>query len=317
MAASNTATIYDYFRLLRVDHWFKNIFVLPGLCLAYTFSGAIPNDIIGNILFGFMSVCILASANYVINEWLDRNFDQFHPIKKHRASVQKNLKAEEVYFEYSALALLGLTLAWQVNHLFFVSGFSLLVMGFLYNVQPIRLKDRIYFDVMSESINNPIRFMLGWAMVAPFILPPVSALFAYWMGGAFLMGVKRYAEYRMFKSPETAAKYRASFAEYNEGNLLISSFFYALSSALFLGVFLIKYRIEYIVLFPFLAVLFAWYLKIGLSVDSTAQHPEKLYREKGFVLYVLFLFIIAFLVTFIEIDWLHLLLEQTFIDWDW
>ena len=35
-------------------------------------------------------------------------------------------------------------------------------MGCLYNIPPIRTKDHAYVDVLSESINNPIRFLVGW-----------------------------------------------------------------------------------------------------------------------------------------------------------
>ena len=77
-------------------------------------------------------------------------------------------------------------------------------MGIIYNVRPIRSKDRIYLDVLSESINNPLRLLLGWSAVLAGMLPPSSILMAYWMGGAFLMAVKRYAEYRFINDPESS-----------------------------------------------------------------------------------------------------------------
>ena len=78
----------------------------------------------------------------------------------------------------------------------------------------------------------------------------------------------------------TAGLYRRSFQSYREDTLLISSFFYAMCAGFFLGVFLVKYRIELLLGLPFVALLFAWYLKIGMKPDSAAQHPERLYREK-------------------------------------
>ena len=55
----------------------------------------------------------------------------------------------------------------------------------LYNVPPIRIKDYAYFDVLAESVNNPLRFLVGWFAVAPQFLPPSSVLLAYWMGAHF------------------------------------------------------------------------------------------------------------------------------------
>ena len=48
----------------------------------------------------------------------------------------------------------------------------------------------------------------------------------------------------MIDDKELAEKYRRSFRYYSERSLLISTFFYAICPVFFLGVFLIKYRIE-------------------------------------------------------------------------
>ena len=53
--------------------------------------------------------------------------------------------------------------------------------GLVYNVSPIRTKEKVYLDVLSEAVNNPIRLTLGWAMVDSTTLPPSSLLLAYWM----------------------------------------------------------------------------------------------------------------------------------------
>ena len=65
--------------------------------------------------------------------------------------------------------------------------------------------------------------------------------------------------------PQQAALYRRSFASYSEQSLLLSVFFYAICAAFFIGIFLIKYRIEFVLTFPLFAVLFTWYLWIGLQ----------------------------------------------------
>jgi hypothetical protein len=167
----------------------------------------------------------------------------------------------------------------------------LLLMGIAYNVAPFRTKDRAYLDVLSESINNPIRFLLGWFVVTAAMVPPASALLAYWMGGAFLMAVKRYSEFRRIGDPARAALYRRSFGRYSEASLLLSAFFFAICSAFFIGIFLIKYRIGLILTFPLFAALFTWYLAIGLRQDSAAQQPEKLYREIPFLCFAAITFL--------------------------
>lgn len=126
------------------------------------------------------------------------------------------------------------------------------------------------------------------------------------------MGVKRLAEYRFIGDPEQAALYRRSFKYYNEEVLIISSLFYAMTSTLFLGIFLIKHRMELILSFPFLSLLFTWYFKIGLSKNSFAMNPEHLYKEKKFFIYVVLmacLFVVLFL---FDIPALNFFLHKSF-----
>ena len=257
------------------------------------------------IVSGIFATCLIASANYVINEWLDMDFDKFHPIKKNRSSLKAELKPGIIYSEYILLAFTGLLISYFISIEFLLTELIFLVMGFLYNVPPFRTKDKTYLDVLSESLNNPIRFVLGWLLMGITISPPSSILIAYWMGGAFLMATKRFAEYRFISDPELAGKYRRSFKYYTEEKLLISTFFYALCSSFFLAIFLVKHRIELLISFPFIAMLFTWYLHLGFEKESIVQTPEKLYLKKGFVLYTLFLFILMIALLKIDIPELH------------
>jgi decaprenyl-phosphate phosphoribosyltransferase len=304
------SSIGDYIRIARIDHWFKNIFIFPGVAVAIYFTRTAPGDILLPLLLGFLSVCLVASANYVINEWLDREFDQHHPSKQSRPAAQGQIKGQGVLIEYILLVAAGLGLAYTISAEFLVFSVALLVMGILYNVQPFRTKDRVYLDVLSESVNNPLRFMLGWSIVVTGVLPPSSILLAYWMGGAFLMAIKRFAEYRFIGDHNKAGLYRRSFIYYTEEKLLISSFFYALTSVFFLGIFLVKYRIEFLVSFPLFALLFAWYLDIGLREHSPTQNPEKLYQEVGLVAFLVFLIIVVTGLFFIDLPFLQFFLNQ-------
>ena len=304
------ASASAYLDIARPDHWFKNIFMLPGMALGILIGGIdVDAGIVLSIVSALVSTCLAASANYTINEWLDAEFDRFHPTKHTRPSVTGGVTAPGVYIQWAALLLLSIGLAYTVNHTFVGFIVALLVMGIFYNVNPFRTKDRVHLDVLTESINNPLRFMLGWCSVNTIQLPPSSILVAYWMGGAYLMTVKRYSEYRHIGSAETAALYRRSFRYYNENNLLLAAFFYALTAAFFIGVFLIKYRIEYILAMPLLALLFVWYLHMGMARDSVAQRPEKLYRETGFLALLAFTLGVILLLTFIDIPVLGILLE--------
>ena len=125
------------------------------------------------------------------------------------------------------------------------------------------------------------------------------------------MVVKRYAEFRFIADPDRAAQYRKSFATYTEDKLLLSAFFYALCAAFFLGVFLIKYRIEFLLSLPLFAILFTWYLALGMKPASTTQTPEKLFRETPFMVFTLLLCLVIALLFSVEIPLLDILVDVT------
>jgi decaprenyl-phosphate phosphoribosyltransferase len=80
-------------------------------------------------------------------------------------------------------------------------------------------------------------------------------------------------------------------------------------SSFFLGIFLIKHRLEFLLTFPFMALLFTWYLKIALGSNSLAQNPEKLFQERGFMVFLLFLGILYWILMAVDIPWMYFLVE--------
>lgn len=315
---SFAASLRSYVQIARPDHWIKNIFVIPGAAAALAVA---PHDgaiallplVLAPLALAGVSVCLLASANYTINEFLDAQYDRFHPLKSDRPGARGLLDGRLVLVQYLLLAASGLAVGAQVNAPFALTGLALVAMGVVYNAPPLRSKDKAYLDVLSESVNNPIRFLMGWFAVTGDVLPPASALLAYWMGGAFLMAIKRYSEYRGIGDPARAALYRRSFARYSEQSLLLSGFFFALCSAFFTAIFLIKYRIEFLLLFPLIATLFTWYVAIGLKHDSAAQAPEKLHRERAFMCFAAVTFLVAAVLFFVDLPLLRALMEPHFI----
>jgi hypothetical protein len=133
------------------------------------------------------------------------------------------------------------------------------------------------------------------------------------MGGAYLMAVKRYSEYRRIGNPDRAKLYRKSFAAYSEKSLLLSAFFYAICAAFFIGIFLIKYKSEFVIMVPLFAALFTWYLWIGFKPESAAQAPETLYQEHYFMLFAAIVFILSIALFYANIPLLALLTDTKLI----
>lgn len=306
----------DYLAIARLDHSTKHVFIIPGMVFAALLRGVHSESLGTAIVLGLLTAICIASANYAINEWLDRDFDAHHPTKSKRSAVQHDLPAHWVFVEWLLFLGVGLACAYAASTTMFAVACLFALQGIVYNVPPIRTKDRAYLDVISESINNPLRLMIGWAMVDPTTLPPGSIILSYWLGGAFLMGSKRLSEYREIVAShgkDLLVRYRASFAGYTETSLTVSCFVHAMLSAFFLAVFLLKYRIEYLLLMPLIVALFGHYLALSMQPGSSAQSPEKLFKETGLIVLAALIAVGFVLTTMFDIPAIEPLSAQRYI----
>jgi 4-hydroxybenzoate polyprenyltransferase len=294
-----------HIRIARFDHWVKNVFVLPGTVVALTLH-RIPLtwDILVKTVIGLLAVGLIASSNYVINEICDARFDQFHPLKRNRPIPSGDAVVPFAYAQWLLLGITGLVVSWQISRWFAWDMLLLLIMGSAYNLRPLRTKDIPYFDVVTEAINNPIRLLAGWLIVSSTV-PPVSLLLSYWLIGCYFMALKRYAEYRHLKEDDSLSKYRRSLAFFTPELLLSSVVFYASSAMLFFGAFLMRYRVELVLSFPFIAVVMAVYFVLACKRDSPAEHPEKLYREGKLMLAVVACTVVMILCLVVDVPWIN------------
>ena len=309
---SNRPTIGGHISIMRIDHWVKQVFVLPGVLAALSDGTSdIPGGIAVRLVAGFAAVSIVASSNYVINEVLDAPSDLSHPVKKNRPVPSGLVNIRLAYVQWIALAVIGIGIGLAVSVPLGVTVAVLWVMGCVYNIPPVRSKDLPYLDVLSESINNPLRMLAGWYMAGTSAFAPSSLLISYWMVGCYFMAIKRYAEYRDLDDPATASAYRKSFAYYTLPRLLVSIIFYASAAMLFLGAFIMRYRLELVLAFPFIALVMAIYLSLAFQPESAVINPEKLYRERNLMLAVGVCAIATTLLMFIDIPALDTIFKPT------
>ncbi|MGD0097519.1 MAG: UbiA family prenyltransferase [Terracidiphilus sp.] len=304
--------ILAHLRIIRLDHSIKQIFIVPGIVLAISLERSVLSSVLLiRIVIGLIAATLIACSNYVINEILDAPFDQLHPTKKNRPAASGLVHKGWGYVQWIAMMLVGLALASLLGRGFLFSAAALWVMGCIYNIPPVRSKDLPYVDVLSESINNPLRFCLGWYSVTTLMLPPASLLVSYWMLGCYFMSLKRFSEYRQIGDPAVAAGYRSSFAHYSQESLLNSATFYAAACMLFFGAFMMRYRIELILSFPVIAWLMAVYFSLSFENESAVQNPELLYREPKLMIPLSICVALIVLLLFVNLPWIGILFPRS------
>jgi 4-hydroxybenzoate polyprenyltransferase len=266
--------------IARLDHSIKNLFVLPGVIVPLSvLPGRFDRAFLFRLALAAVSITLVACSNYVINEVLDAPYDRVHPNKRNRPAALGLVVPSVAYAQWLVMMVIGVRIGLLVSPRFALTALALWIMGCLYNFPPVRTKDVPYLDVLSEAINNPLRMLLGWYAVTSVLVPPVSLLICYWMIGCYFMALKRFSELNEIRSRTVAGSYRASFRHYRPESLMVSALFYASSAMLFLGAFIIRYRMELILAFPLVALTMAIYCRLSFQTGSAVQHPEKLYRE--------------------------------------
>ncbi len=292
--------ILEHLKICRIDHWLKNVFIVFGHAVAVVlvFNLEITAGLIGKAILSLIPACLIASANYILNEILDAPFDKLHPTKKLRGIPAGKCSIPVLWAMKAGLIVLGFALAWFwfENRGYIASLGLLLLSGFVYNVRPFRVKDRAFVDVIAESFNNPIRLWLGWYALVPaagwasqatgeqlsgWTMPPAAIMLAWWSFGALLMTGKRYAEYRFIDDPELSGKYRKSFEIYTEKRLVIAMITYANLFCFCTGIALTDnpQMSNLILVFPMIILAVIAYFSHAMSKIGAKLEPEQLLKN--------------------------------------
>jgi 4-hydroxybenzoate polyprenyltransferase len=298
--------------IARLDHSIKNLFVLPGIIVPLSiYPHLLTLRLVETLVWAFVAITLVASSNYVLNEVLDAPFDRLHPTKRERPAAQGLVNIPAAYTQWIVMMLAGVAIGWAISRPFAVTALALWLMGCAYNIQPLRTKDVPYLDVLTESVNNPLRMLLGWYAVAAWLVPPLSLLMCYWMIGCYFMALKRFSELRELGEGGAAGAYRASFQRYTPESRRVSVVFYASTAMLFFGAFVMRYRIELLLSFPLVALVMALYFKLAFKEHSAVQNPEKLYREPRLMLWFTATVVVMVALLFVRLPWLENLFMPT------
>ena len=195
-------------QLLRPHQWLKNGFVLVGLLFAHAWNDGAK---LSHALIAFAAFCLLSSAVYVFNDFLDREADRLHPQKRHRplAAGRVSVSAAIMLMALCLGGGLWLAFGWSEAPLVFV---LYVAMNIAYS---LGLKHVVVLDVFLIASGFMLRLLAGTVGIG--IAPSQWLLLCGLMLTLFLGFAKRRAE--LVALPEDSTGHRAVLEHYSEALL--------------------------------------------------------------------------------------------------
>jgi 4-hydroxybenzoate polyprenyltransferase len=148
-----------YIQLIRPEQWIKNVILFAGLIFSKKIFvlDAFVNSCIAFLLFSFV-----ASSQYVVNDYLDREEDALHPEKKYRPLASGKLDAGLALIFTGILLPTALVGSYALKKEFFYLVLFYLGFNLVYSKY---LKHMVILDVMSIAIGFVIRAIAGAVVI--------------------------------------------------------------------------------------------------------------------------------------------------------
>jgi 4-hydroxybenzoate polyprenyltransferase len=177
---------HDVLRLIRPHQWTKNLLVVLPLLTAHKWG---DTTAVWHTLLATLSLCLVASAGYVVNDALDMDADQRHPEKRRRPLANGDVTLIFAAALALILLLVGFALAAVVNAgtLALIAGY--LALNLLYT---IFLKRRLLIDVLALAALYSWRPVIGGQAAGVVLSEWLTTFCAFFFASLSLL--KRYTE---------------------------------------------------------------------------------------------------------------------------
>jgi 4-hydroxybenzoate polyprenyltransferase len=197
--------IFDLLKSMRMKQWLKNGFVFAAL--VFTKNVFVPPMVL-KVSLTFFLFCMVSGAVYIINDILDRNRDQLHPIKKQRPIASGRLDVRIALVFGILLAIVSVSSGFV---LYRSVGYLLLLYFFLNLAYSLKLKEIVLLDVFSIATGFVIRVVAG-SLIIP-ITPTPWIIICTLLLALFLAFSKRRHEIIILE--EHAVAHRKILLEYS------------------------------------------------------------------------------------------------------
>lgn len=262
----------DYIALARPQQWYKNIVIF----IAIFFAGKLfhPAPLIFSIM-GFLSLCFISSANYALNDVMDRKEDRKHPEKKHRPVASGRISILNALVFSALLVAVSLGLGFLLGLYFVFSVIALFIFTLIYSAG---LKKEPIVDIIIIGINFVIRAIAGAFAVNVKISPWLVACTFFL--ALLLASTKRKGEIELLgkkSDKKSPLKYYKGFVD----NIINAS-----ATILIISYTLYSF-IEHTQIFMATLPVFVYgvfsFMLISCRKTSVARNPHLVFMEKNIV----------------------------------
>lgn len=158
-ATGTGSTVSGLFRLLRPKQWTKNLLLFAALLFSFE---EIRTETILATLLGFILFSLVAGCVYILNDFVDRDRDRQHPVKKYRPMASGQVNPSHALLFGILLLILSVGTAFMMNPLFGV----LCIVYFLLNVSySFVLKHLVILDMMTIAAGFVLRAIAGGVLI--------------------------------------------------------------------------------------------------------------------------------------------------------
>lgn len=184
----------NYFNLLRIPQWIKNLFVfVPLLFSLHLFD----TEYFFPAIKAFIIFCLASSFIYIVNDIIDIKADASHPTKKLRPLPSGKISKQAARVTSLMILIILILLLVFVNLYFVYFLFGFVILNILYSLY---FKHIVILDVFSIAAGFTIRVLGGAAIIS---VPVSSWLILTTMFISLFLGVmKRHSELEQISERE-------------------------------------------------------------------------------------------------------------------
>ena len=281
----------EIIKLLRVQHYIKNLFIFLPLLFSLSFT-----DIQGirDTFIVFVLFSLLASSVYIFNDFLDINEDRAHPTKKNRPLASGSVSKKSAILLIVALSLTSLTLSFLLS----TTLFSVLLIYFILNIfYSIKLKHIAILDIFIIASGFVLRLFAGSSVAGIHLSMWIISM--TFLLALFLALAKRRDDVLLSLDGQQTRKnidgYNLEFVNASmvlmAGVVIVSYIMYTISPAV-----TARLGTEYLYLTSFFVILgILRYMQITF-VEENSGSPTKVVIKDTFLKLTIFFWLLSFIV---------------------